>query len=171
MNRVRQVAFGGIAFASLMASDAFASEGLVLFPDPGMLGLLVVIFLALIYPVNEFIFKPIFGVLDARDAKITGTRAKAEELFAEANEVLGRYEGSVREVRAEAEVARKQMIETARGEGSSRTAEARGAAEQEVSRARDEVAAALDAARVELRTRTEGLARDAAAQALGRPLS
>jgi F0F1-type ATP synthase membrane subunit b/b' len=92
-------------------------------------------------------------------------------LFAEADEVLARYEGSVREVRAEAEQARKQVIQVARGDGGSRTAQARSEAEREVARTRKEIAGALDAARGELRAQTEGLAREVAAQALGRALS
>jgi F-type H+-transporting ATPase subunit b len=171
-NRVRQAALGAFAATSLLAGEALASEGdLVLFPDPVMLGLLVALFLVLVYPVNALIFKPIFRVLDERDAKIAGTREKAENLFAEADEVLARYEGSVRDVRAEAESARKQVLVAARGDGGSRTAEARSEAEREVAGARDEIASALDAARGELRAQTEGLAREVAAQALGRPLS
>jgi F-type H+-transporting ATPase subunit b len=171
-NRVRQAALGAFAATSLLAGEALASEGdLVLFPDPVMLGLLVALFLVLVYPVNTLIFKPIFRVLDERDAKIAGTREKAENLFAEADEVLARYEGSVRDVRAEAESARKQVLAAARGDGGSRTAEARSEAEREVAGARDEIASALDAARGELRAQTEGLAREVAARALGRPLS
>ena len=171
-NRVRQAAFGAFAAVSLLAGDAIASEGgLVLFPDPVMLGVLIAIFALLVYPVNQLIFRPIFRVLDERDAKITGTREKAERLFTEADEVLARYEGSVREVRAEAEQARKQVIEVARGDGGSKTAQARDEAEVEVVRAREEIAAALDAARGELRAQTEGLAREVATQALGRALS
>jgi F-type H+-transporting ATPase subunit b len=171
-NRVRQAALGAFAATSLLAGEALASEGdLVLFPDPVMLGLLVALFLVLVYPVNTLIFKPIFRVLDERDAKIAGTREKAENLFAEADEVLARYEGSVRDVRAEAESARKQVLVAARGDGGSRTAEARSEAEREVAGARDEIASALDAARGELRAQTEGLAREVAARALGRPLS
>jgi F-type H+-transporting ATPase subunit b len=182
-NRVRQAALGAFAATSLLVGEALASEGdLVLFPGqdqhgdwsvPAFMefGLLIALFLVLIYPVNMLIFKPIFRVLDERDAKIAGTREKAENLFAEADEVLARYEGSVREVRAEAESARKQVLVAARGDGGSRTAEARSEAEREVAGARDEIASALDAARGELRAQTEGLAREVAAQALGRPLS
>jgi F-type H+-transporting ATPase subunit b len=171
-NRVRQAAFGAFAAISLLAGDALASEGdLVLFPDPVMLGILVALFLLLVYPVNQLIFRPIFRVLDERDAKIAGTRKRAEKLFGEADEVLARYEGSVREVRAEAEQARKQVLEGARGDGGSKTAQARTEAEHEVAGARAEIAAALDVARGELRAQTEGLAREVAAQALGRRLS
>jgi F-type H+-transporting ATPase subunit b len=182
-NRVRQAALGAFAAISLFVGDALASEGgLVLFPGtdqhgdwslPVLLefGFLILFFFLLVYPLNNLIFKPIFRVLDEREAKIAGTRGKAENLFAEADAVLSRYESSIREVRAEAESARKQVLEGARGDGGSKTAQARGEAEREVAGAREEIASALDAARVELRSQTEGLAREVAAQALGRPLS
>jgi F0F1-type ATP synthase membrane subunit b/b' len=48
---------------------------------------------------------------------------------------------------------------------------ARGDAERELERARQEVASALADARAQLRREAEGLAREAAAQVLGRPLS
>jgi F-type H+-transporting ATPase subunit b len=182
-NRVRQAAFGAFAAISLLAGDVLASEGdLVLFPGQDQhgdwsvpvfleFGFLILLFFLLVYPVNQLIFRPIFRVLDERDAKIVGTRERAEKLFGEADEVLARYEGSVREVRAEAEQARKQVLKGARGDGGSRTAQARTEAEHEVAGARAEIAAALDVARGELRAQTEGLAREVAAQALGRPLS
>jgi F-type H+-transporting ATPase subunit b len=171
-NRVRQAAFGAFAAVSLRAGDALASEGdLVLFPDPVMLAILIALFLLLVYPLNQLIFRPIFRVLDERDAKIAGTREKAEKLFTEADEVLARYEGSVREVRAEAEQARKQVLGVARSDGGTKTAQARSEAEREVARAREEIAGALDSARSELRAQTEGLAREVATQTLGRVLS
>jgi len=182
-NRVRQAAFGAFAAVLLLAGEALASEGgLVLFPGQDQhgdwsvrvwleFGFLILFFFLLIYPMNQLIFRPIFRVLDERDAKTAGTRNRAEKLFAEADEVLARYESSVREVRAEAEQARKQVLEGARGDGGSKTAEARSEAEHEVAGARAEIAAALDAARGELRAQTEGLAREVAAQVLGRPLS
>ena len=181
-NRVRQAAFGVFCAVSLLAGDALASTDLVLFPGtdqdgdwsvPVLLefGFLILFFFLLVYPVNQLIFRPIFRVLDERDAKIAGTRKRAERLFAEADEVLARYESSVREVRAEAEQARKQVIQAARGDGGSRTAQARGESEREVAHARDEIAAALDTARGELRAQTEGLAREIATQTLGRALS
>lgn len=182
-NRVRQAAYGAFAAALSLAGDALASEGgLVLFPGtdqhgewslPVLLefGFLILFFFLLVYPVNKLIFKPIFRVLDERDGKIAGTRERAERLFGEADEVLARYEGSVREVRAEAEQARKQVLEGARGDGGSKTAQARGEAEREVAAARAEIAEALEAARGELRAQTEGLAREVASQALGRSLS
>ena len=155
-----------------VARDAFASEGgLVLVPELNTLLVLVVVFGLLVYPVNQLIFRPIFRVLDERDEKIAGTRRDAERLSREAEQVLARYEQSVREVRMDAERDRKATLEQARTDGAARTGEARGEAEHEVSRARTQVAAALEDARETLREESASLARDVAARALGRTLS
>jgi F-type H+-transporting ATPase subunit b len=176
MNRDRRIARTALLIAVstslLLASEAFASEGgLAIFPDPRMLMLLVVLFLVLVFPVNALILKPIFRVLDAREEKITGTRRQADRLIAEADEVLQRYEQTVREVRQDAEQERKQTVERARADGAATTTDVRNESKREVGRAREEVAAALDEARTGLRAQSEGLAKEVAAQALGRALS
>jgi F0F1-type ATP synthase membrane subunit b/b' len=164
-----------IAFtASLfVASEAFASEGgLAIFPDwLGTMPLLVILFAALVYPVNALILKPIFRALDEREDKITGTRRHGDRLIAEADEVLERYEQAVREARRDAENDRKQTLESARADGAAMTADVRNESKQEVGRAREEVAAALDEARAKLRAQSEELAKEVAARALGRALS
>jgi len=176
MNRDRRIACTALLIAVstslLFASEAFASEGgLAIFPDPRMMLLLVVIFVVLVFPVNALILKPIFRVLDAREEKITGTRQQADRLIAEADEVLQRYEQTVREVRQDAEQDRKQTLERARADGAATTTDVRNESKQEVARAREEVTAALDEAREELRAKSEGLAKEVAARALGRALS
>jgi F-type H+-transporting ATPase subunit b len=161
------------AAATLLAavSARAADGGLVLVPDPVMLPLLVVIFGALVYPVNQLILKPIFRVLDEREQKIAGTRRRAEKLAADAEEVLQRYQQAIDEARQEAERARKQALEEARNVGGAATSAARGEAEGQVGHARAEVAAALGDARSALRSQSQELAREIASRALGRTLS
>ena len=177
MNRDRRIARTAslLAFGAhflLVASEATASEGdLVLLPDPRTLLILVVLFGLMVFPVNALIFKPIFRVLDQREEKIAGTRRHADRLAAQADEVLARYEQSVRDVRQDAERDRKSTLEGARADGASTTVAARSDAEREVARARAEVASALEDARAVLRTQSQELAREVAARALGRPLA
>jgi F0F1-type ATP synthase membrane subunit b/b' len=176
MNRDRRIArtaaLIAVSTSPFFASEAFASEGgLAIFPDWfGMLPILVLLFAALVFPVNALILKPIFRVLDAREEEITGTRRRADRLASRADEVLQRYEQAVREARQDAEQDRKQTLEQARSDGAATTADARSESEREVGRARGEVAVALDEARAELRVRSEPLAKEVAAQVLGRVL-
>lgn len=167
----RNAVLFAVAAALLAASDALASEHeLVLLPDPKMLGILVVLFGALIVPANALIFRPIFRVLDERNEKIAGTRERANKLSARADAVLRSYEQSVREVRQDAESERKRSLDSTRADAGARMAEARAAAEAEIMRAREGVAAALAEARATLRTEAQDLAQQVAARVLGRAL-
>jgi len=172
----RRLAYGipvaALSFAFLIAGEAHASsDQLQLLPDPAKLIALIVLFAALVYPMNALIFQPIFRVLDAREEKTSGTRKRADQLAADAEEMLERYENSIREVRHDAEEARKQALTSARDDAAARTTQARGEAEVEVTRARGEIADALDQARATLKSQSLELAGEVAERALGRPLS
>lgn len=132
---------------------------------------LVLLFVAIVFPLNALIFRPLLRTLEQRGEKIEGARSRASALSKQADEVLGRYETAVSAARRDAEVVRRQTLETARAEQVRISAVARGSAEQEVARARAGVASAVSSARTALRGETERLARDVAAKVLGRPLT
>jgi F-type H+-transporting ATPase subunit b len=156
----------------LVAAPALASEGsLELMPTLDMLATLIALFAILIFPVHRLLFRPIFTVLDARAEKIAGTRARAEKIAAEAEEVLARYERSVQDAREQAERERKERLASARTESVGQSASARAEAEREIERAREQIGAGLEEARASLRPQAELLAREAAARVLGRALS
>jgi F0F1-type ATP synthase membrane subunit b/b' len=157
---------------SLLPGAAHAAEGgLVLMPEVPMLVGLVALFALLIAPVDRLLLQPLLRVLDERAQRIEGTRGRASRLARQAEELLGRYQRSVGEVRAEAEAQRKRALEAARAQGGARTGLARSEAEREIEAARGEVAAALADARAALRAEARELANEAAARVLGRPLS
>ncbi len=162
-----------LALAALLPAPAAraAEGGLVLLPDWPILALLIAFFTLLIAPVDRLIFQPLLRVLDERVQRIEGTRGRASRLVRQAQELLGRYERSLREVREEAELQRKRALEAARVQGSARTSSARAEAERETGQARDEIAAALEGARATLRAEARELANEAAARVLGRSLS
>jgi len=172
MQRSTQAQSLGLAFLALfLAFPAWAAGGgLELMPDPKVLIPLLIFFVLLIAPANQLIFKPLFRVLDDREQKIDGTRTKAQRLEREADEVIQRYEGAVRETRESAEQTRRGRLEEARGELLATTSTARSEAEGEIERARNEIQASLESARAELRGQAEGLAKQAASQVLGRAL-
>jgi F0F1-type ATP synthase membrane subunit b/b' len=160
------------AVALFAARSAAAAEGgIVLWPDPPLLLVMIVLFTLLLFPVNALLFRPLLRALDLRLERTAGTRERAEKLAASAEEILARYEQSVAAVRVEAEQARRDELASARSETSTRTARARAEAEQEIERARREVAGVLVEARAQLRAEAEPLAREAASRVLGRPVS
>ena len=161
-----------VLVAVLAARPAFAAGGgLQIFPDWTIVGILVVAFALLILPVNRLLLAPILGVLEERERRIEGARAKAAEVESEANRVLTEYEASVRRAREDATAMRRDDLDRARGEEKETVAGARREAESELERVRGEVADALGAARATLRRDAEELARHAAEQILGRSLA
>ncbi len=137
----------------------------------GLLPVLLALFALLIFPVNKLIFGPLFRVLDEREERIDGARAKARQVDDEAEQILARYADSVARVRADAAGERKQHLEEARADEKHETSNARAAAESEIERARSEIGAALEEARRGLRPQAEARAREAAERILGRELS
>jgi F-type H+-transporting ATPase subunit b len=160
------------AACALFASVAVASEGgLVLLPDlTGKLPILIVLFALLVYPVNAILFKPILQVLDAREERTAGTRSRAEKIMGDADETLAKYESVVREVRVEAEQARKSEASAAREENATVVAAARTEAERQLERAGAELEEALAQSRQTLRAGAQSLADEAASRVLGRAL-
>jgi len=155
----------------LAPASAFAEgHGLVLLPEPLRIVPLIALFLVLIPFANALVLKPLLRVLDERDARIGGTRAKAERLEKEAGEILARYEHTVRETREEGERARRTLLTEVRSEAQREIASARSDAETRLDSARGEIAELLESARGSLRGQAEDLARQAASQVLGRAL-
>ena len=170
-SRIRTLAVA-IAVPLGLASPVLASEGLSLVPDfETTLPILILVFTVLVFPLNRLIFRPIFRVLDARIDQIEGNRARGEQVAAQADGVLERYERSIQEVREDAERDRRARLEAVRGETADRAARARSEAEAEITRAREQVAVVLADARSSLRSRAEELAAEAAGRLLGRAAS
>jgi F-type H+-transporting ATPase subunit b len=156
-----------VALTPLAARSA---GGLVLAPDWPILFGLVVFFVLLVVPLDRLLFRPVFRVLDERDQKIAGTRARAAQLEREAQESFDRYEASVRAAREEAEQARRSVLERARADALGATGEARAQVEREIESARADIGRSLESARATLRSQSQELASQAASRVLGRAL-
>jgi F-type H+-transporting ATPase subunit b len=129
-----------------------------------------VLFLLMIVPVNRLILQPLLSVLDEREARIAGARERADEVARRADETLEAYEARIAEARAEAEAERRGTLDEARSRHAERVTRERGAGEASIAEARAQVASALEAARTQLETQAQDLARQAAERMLGRSL-
>jgi F-type H+-transporting ATPase subunit b len=158
-----------VALAASPASAA--SGGIEIFPQVGPLVFLIALFAVLIWPANQLLWRPLLRVFDERKERIAGTRARAQKLASQADDVFSAYQSAVERGRLSADAVRAELLEHARREQGQVTAEARRAAEGEVAAAREAVEAALDRARGELDAAARDLGREAAARVLGRPLS
>jgi len=132
---------------------------------------LIVLFAVLVFPAKRLLFDPLLGVLDERERRSAGARREAGEASAQADSMQARYESAVAEARHQAEAVRRDALDQARGEQTRLAAAAREAAERRIGQLRGERERATAAARAELDRHCAGLARDMAAQVLGRPLS
>ena len=159
-----------VAFTLLVAAPANASGQLELIPNLPTLIPLIIGFVILIAPLNAMIFRPLFRVLDERDAKITGATEEANALAANAETLTAEYRSAIRDARETAEGARKEQLESARTEHASITGDARAESEVEIGRAREEIESALVEARATLEAASRDLAQVAAERILGRSL-
>ena len=155
----------------LSAAPAHAAAELVLFPDPFWLAVLLIAFAVLVAPMNALVFKPIFRVLDERQKRIEGARRRADQLQAQADELLQRYRSMVQEVREETDRDRRQQLEAVRAESGAAAGAARAEAEGIIARSRADLESWLVGARADLRSSVEPLARVAAERVLGRGLN
>ena len=148
------LAISAIALAA--APAAASSDGIEIFPQIGPLIVLVVFFAVLIWPANQLLWRPLLRVFDERRERIAGTRARAEKIASEAEDVLSAYQASVERARLGAESERAKILEAARREQGQVNADARRSAEAEVAAAREAVGAAFERARSDL----QGAARE-----------
>lgn len=168
-NRDPRVAVAALVVVALAARDATASEGgLVLLPDPPLLGVLILFFAALVPLVNGLLLRPMLRVLDARAERTEGARKRAARLEEQVRDVIARYEKSIQDVRQSSETSRREILEEARRRAGEETLAARSDAETELGRVRRDLASSVSRARQGLRTQAQDLAREAAGRVLGR---
>jgi F-type H+-transporting ATPase subunit b len=161
-----------LAVGLLMApGTASAAGGLEIFPDFEQLAILIVLFAALVYPVNAWLIRPLLRVLEEREDRIDGARVRAARVTEQAEESLARYRADIDAAKADGEQQRRRLVEEARAEQTQLTRAARKEAEQQLEAARDEVGSALEQARASLRADAEALARQAAERILGREVA
>ena len=159
------------AASLLSALPASASDELELMPERLITAILLGAFVALVFPLNALIFRPLLRVMDEREEKIEGSRRRAADVNAQAEAALARYEEALRDAREESMLERRSQLEAARADLVFITRRAHAEAESELENAREELDDSLRAARETLRGGAEELARIAAERILGRSLS
>ena len=169
--RALSAALALVLAQSLAARPAQAAGTLELTPDAVVTVTLLIVFILIIFPLNNMIFQPLLRVMDEREEKIDGARQKADRVVEQAQEALERYEEAIRVAHEEATADRRRKLDVARAEMHDVTSKAKADANRDITRAREELGASLEDARQTLRGNAEELAGLAAERILGRSLS
>ena len=130
-----------------------ASSGMSLIPDPWLILIQVLPFLATLFVLHNLIFAPMIRYLEDRDAATVGAREQATRLQHDADARLTRYEA---------------QLQSARAEVASLRAQARKEAERTVNDALDVISGERELASQELDRNSRMLAQEIADRVLGR---
>lgn len=161
---------GLVAMLALLAPRVAAAseDGLDIQPDWLTVLLLLALFVILVPVLDRMLFKPLIGVLEAREGRIEGARVRATELSQQAAALLARHDDAVRQAREAAHVEQVRLVEEARRAQQATVGEARTTAEREIVGARSEITRNAESVRGALGAEAEPLAREITARLLGR---
>jgi F0F1-type ATP synthase membrane subunit b/b' len=127
------------------------------------------IVLAFYFVLRSLFFKPILAVMAERDARTLGAQKAAEAAQTAASAKVKQYEEALRQAKAkvytEQEAERKKLLD----ERATFLKDARSRASREVRKAKERVAAELEAAKKDIEVSASELAREIAARVLHAP--
>ena len=138
---------------------------------PALLFTQIVGFLILIPILNRIMFKPIFGILDQRQADIKATYDQIEADRARMEETRRQYEQRLANIEAEAREKIQAAVQEAQGLRDNLVADARQQAETIVSQGRNDSERERQAAFLEMRGQIVAIAMAAASKVVGENLN
>ncbi len=127
-----------------------------------------VIFLILLFVLNNLVFRPYFALRKERSENIEGAREKAGQLSADAEQKIARYEEQIMSARKEAATSRAQYREAGEAQASQLLQGARSEADAKVEAARAKMAKSVQQAETELQAHAATVARAIASKLLDR---
>ena len=138
-----------------------------LVPDQ-TLPIMWVIFMVVLFVLNNLVFKPTLEIIAGRKAKTLGLREKAEKLSHEVASRLASYEASFNKARQNAAIERENILQAARLEERSIIDPARSETEKTLSEIRRTIAGEKDSAAVLLKKEADAIASDMISKVLER---
>jgi F-type H+-transporting ATPase subunit b len=151
-----------------LSTPAYAAGDMSLFPDPALVVLQTFPFLAAMGVLHFFIFKPMIGYLQDRDAATVGARADAARLQQEADQKQSQYEARQADARKQVVELRAQARAEAKVVREARLAEVRLECDGVLNEARGRIDSERELAAKELDKVAAGLAGEISAKVLGR---
>jgi len=138
---------------------------------PALLLTQIVGFLILLYLLNRFMFKPIFGILDQRQADIKATYDQLDADRARMEETRRQYEQRLAGIESEAREKIQAAVQEAQALRDNLVADARQQAETIVTQGRNESERERQAAFLEMRQQIVAIAMSAAGKVVGENLN
>jgi F-type H+-transporting ATPase subunit b len=171
LRRSKRIGVCGVVLAGGLLSPAPAfAAGLNLTPNWPLVALDLAIFLALVWPTNRFVLRPLVRVLEERERRSAGARAQAARDLEQAASVQQELEARLRAARERAQARHAEIMAAAQEELRQQLGRSRAEAQAEGDGVRAGIAAELDPARASLRAEAGVLAREIATKLLGRSL-
>lgn len=130
----------------------------------------LIVFLLLVYPVNKLLIGPFLRVLGERQERSEGAQQRVSSIGEEARGLSGEVDGRLAEAREAAQARRAEILAAGREEESRLLGSAREDATGTIEAMRASVQEELGTARATLEDGAAALAREAAAQILGRSI-
>ncbi len=128
------------------------------------------IFIFLIIFLNQFLFKPVLRVIDARREKVEGTHESAETLNERARQHQANYESRINQAKERAEQESAVIREAALNDSREKMDKARGEAMQQVEDLRQRIAAEYEKVREEMTADIKAIARQISGKILERDI-
>ena len=125
----------------------------------------------LLVSLNGILFKPLLGVLDARQHKVTGLKGEIERLTTASDADIEAYQTRLREARDIAAREREALRNNGRDEERKILTETRADINRQLSDAREKTSAAEREARVQLEPQVDSLAKQMVQKILGREVT
>jgi F-type H+-transporting ATPase subunit b len=151
-----------------MSFLAFA-ESIQLIPD-GTLFFHIAIIILMVFVLNRLLFKPVAGLLEEREKQTGGRASEAHDILKRVDEGLARYEGSLKEARAEGYSLLERTQKEAAAERERRVGQVRADVERMLERQRREISEQAAQAKANLEVEARQMAATVSSQILGRPV-
>jgi F-type H+-transporting ATPase subunit b len=139
-------------------------------PDLRFVATNLIVFLLLIYPVNKLLIGPFIRVLGERQERSEGAQQRASSIGDEARGITSDLDDRLAQAREAAQARRAEILAAGREEESRLLGSAREDAAGTIEEMRASVQEELGTARATLEDGAATLAREAAAQILGRSI-
>lgn len=127
-------------------------------------------FIVLMIVLNVILYRPLRKIIQVRRETVEGSHGKARDLEAQIEEKMARYEEKLQAAKQQGNQEKLALRQAAATEESGMISKAREEATVRLQGVKDQVTAAAESARQQLKSDADGLAGEIAAKILGRAL-